>query len=402
MKALLYLLLFALGASCFWFLGDFAIQGGDWPEYLERREYGQPRPICHIREPGAVAIWQALAWLYHDHSSDELGRREEAKIANYTQRGERVKPEALAGAQPEAASARYLFAGDRIVGYAILDSICGGLFLVCLAAFFFGINAIPSWRHFLAGLVVLSSATTWIFLKHIEFYAPLYAALAFFYWRALIYFNERSNRNFFCLCAAVFIAGSMHRVALFQMPALMLVFYDPVVSRRFRWPTNYKRGTLAGFALAAALLQMVPVYLSAIGRGPFTILEDYNWLPELLTPWTQSWADYVREHSKLGSFHIYTFGSVKHWKHFFFFIGVGSSLAVPVIAIFFRRIKTDLEKFLALAATCGWLWALVWHPHLSYSDWDLFCNPAVPTNLLAAALLLKKENGSVESRASGK
>jgi hypothetical protein len=262
-----------------------------------------------------------------------------------------------------------------------------------LMGFLLEIRPELSWRHAIALTVVLASAASWVFFKHFEFYAPLYAALAFVAWMGARYLRAPYFRKFIWLIAAFFIAANMHRVALFYLPALALVFRDSKSARGFRKPEQREIAVMAAAVLAAALLHAVPVYLASIDAWKALVLEDYNRVSELLTPFTQSWADYASETSRLGAVHRFTFGSIEHWKHFFFFMLAGSPLALPVIAAFARRIKSQREKFLLLMAICGWVWALFWHPHLGYGDWDLFCNPAVATNLLAASLIVRPTAG---------
>lgn len=370
-------------------MGAFAFQGGDWRQYIARPEYGWSRPIVHIREPGAVWLWQAFAHGYRKASDGSLGRAEAAKLDLGKSEGAFDPMAPPEGSGPPSGAPFVGEPGFRIVGFWMLGAFSGGLFCVCVLGFLREIGGGVGARAWIAALPIVASLTLWVFFKHFEFYAPLYVALVFYGWMGVRYFRTPTFLNFALLMLAVFIAINMHRVAAFHLPALLLAFHDSANPRRFRPPTSRERGLMALVIAATALLHIVPIYLAMSDRWNALVFEDYNWFPELLTPWTQGWLEYVREHSKLGTVPRFTFASLEHAKHFLFFLLAGSPVAIVVIAAKARRISGPEEKFLLVSALCAWAWALVWHPHLSYGDWDLFMNPAVPTNLLAAILLLK-------------
>jgi hypothetical protein len=356
--AAVYVLIFAAGALGSWSLRGFAVQSGDHAEYSQEKRYSRDVPIYHIREPGAVLLWQAFAWGSRGvmHGRDSMWGM--------------LTPE------------------DRARGFDLLGAFCGGLFLVFLAAYIRGAPSASGGRKALAAAVVLFSAITWTFVGHIEFYAPLYAGLMFFYWRASRHFLAPSERTFFWMILAAWAAVAMHRVALFHLPALALVWAGS--ARPLRWirPTQTQVVVVLGFVIVACVTHVIPVFVAAAFNAPILVFEDYNWLPELITPMTQGWAEYVRENSRLGSSHKFLFGSYAHASHFFFFVMVASPLGVPVAILLRRQIRGRWPGFLLAAAAAGWLWAIFWHPHLSYGDWDLFVNPGLPTNLLAASLIL--------------
>jgi hypothetical protein len=356
--AVFYVLIFAAGALGFWSLRDHAIQSGDYEEYSEEKRYSRDTPIYHIREPGAVLLWQAFAW----------GSR--------------------GWLQGHGALWGMLTPEDRTRGFDLLGAFCGGWFLVFLAAFIRGAEAASAGRKALAAVIVIASAITWTFIGHIEFYAPLYAALMFFYWRASRFFLAPGERTFFWMILAACIAVTMHRVALFHMPAVALVWLRSVRPLRWQRPTTPELKVVLGFIIAVCLLHAAAV-LAGTMSSRVLVFEDYNWLPELITPMTQGWADYVRENSRLGSTHKFLFGSFAHASHFFFFVMVASPLGVPTLVLLRRQIRGDWPRFLLVAAATAWVWAIFWHPHLSYGDWNLFVNPGLPTNLLAATLVLK-------------
>jgi hypothetical protein len=139
---------------------------------------------------------------------------------------------------------------DRTRGFDLLGAFCGGWFLVFLAAFIRGAPAASPGRKALAAAVVLVSAITWTFVGHIEFYAPLYAGLMFFYWRASRFFLAPSDKTYFWMILAAFVAVTMHRVALFHMPALILVWLRPAFPPRWIRPTAAQVKVVLGFVIA--------------------------------------------------------------------------------------------------------------------------------------------------------
>lgn len=370
-RAGVLVLAFVVSSGLFWALRGAAVQSGDYLEYQEQERYGKPVPIYHIREPGAVALWQALAW----------GTR---------------------GVRAQAAAGGSLNAEEREVGFDLLGALAGGfyvVFLICFIAEYAGSLAL---RIGAFGLVMVSSVT-WLFVGHIEFYAPFAAGLMLFYWRAARYFRAPTQRNFFWLTIGALVAVTMHRAAIFHFPALLLVWRAPSGIRKWERPTAGQIRVILSVTIVACLLHIVPILIATLGESPILVFEDYNRLPELITPFTQSWAEHVRETSKLGAKPIFTFGSMEHWKHFFFFIAISAPLGVMVVAVKIRSLSRSDQRFFAASAVCALVWALFWHPHLGFGDWDLFSHPGLPINLLAAALILeaKEDSGSSGGAAPG-
>lgn len=358
------LALFVVGAAAFWLLRPLAVQSGDYREYSEQKRYGWDLPIYHIREPGSVLLWQACAW-----GSRRL-----------------VSGGGEIGAMLDEA--------ERRRGFDLLGAFSGGAFVVFLGAFIRDARPRSRVRAAAAAAVVLTSAITWTFVGHIEFYAPFYAGLMFFYWRVARYFREPSDRAFFWMILGAWVAVGMHRVALFHLPALALMWLKPGRPLAIARPTRHQATVMLSLLIAACVAHFVPIFSAAALGARIAVFEDYNWLPELITPLTQGWADYVQAHSKLGSYHLFTFGSLAHAQHFLFFVAIASPLGLPVAILYRKAIRDAGARFLLAASILGWIWALVWHPHLGYGDWDLFANPGLPTNLLAAWLLLGGAGGT--------
>ena len=356
----LYVFIFVAGAALFWSLRGWAVQAGDYRLILEDLNFPLDTAIYHIREPGSVLLWQALTNL-------TMAIRD-----NWLSSGVRLPVEQM-----------------RAIGFDVTGAFTGGLFLAFLFAFLAEMNPGPDLRAFPAALPVLVSSIIWTFVGHAEFYAPLFMGLMFFYWMTARYFRDRSLANFRWLMIGVFVAVSMHRVAVFHLPALAIVFLASPTGWRLRPPTRPEKISILVLIIAVALSHTIPIFLGTLWVVPIYVFESYNWLPELLTPFTQSWADYVEANSVLGSFHIFKFGTVDHLKHFFYFLGTGAPIGTAICLWRIRHIRQPHEKFLLVAAISGWIWAIFWHPHLGYDDWDLFCNPALPTNLLAAVLILR-------------
>jgi|GEM_PF-2143481 len=383
------LLIFAAGAVGCWLLRPWAIQGGDWLLYVDEVLFAHRRPIFSLREPGSTWLWQGMAWTVHV-VDEGFFRDDPLSERSITYRNLFKQPKFKKRDFPRRGPVRFLTQGQIAVGFDLLGALSGGAYLALLAAFLRDLGPASMARRSLAAVVVLTSAVTWNFVGHIEYYAPLHPALLFFYWRALVYLRGPTPRAFAWLIAAAWITVFIHRVAVFHLPALAVIFLAPAGRWGPRRPTRGESLVMLTALITTCALHAAAVLMaSAIGRGPFLVIADYNWLPELITPFSEEWRQYVIDHSRIGSIPIYTFGSASHWNHFFFFIAVSSPLGLPIVVARARRLRRPEEIFLAAAAASAWLWAFFWHPHLGLLDWDLFSNPGIPTNLLAAALLVR-------------
>ena len=354
---------FCTASTLFWWCGALRLPGGDTEMYLG--PYGASFQtglwMYHVREPGAVWLLQI-----------SIG----------------------------ATGCRVQLPGGLAPAFEWLSVLSGGVFAV--AACEFARTVRPRRRDraavFAAAFMGIYSFT---FFRHIELYAPLMAALMVMYLLAARHLCRGMAQGW--VWAGFALAATVHRVALFTLPAFW-VLKEPG-SRTRSWqadPAMVKGFTAAILALAIPHIVIELGYVMTLGGNPIrhwpVPMETTNWLPELLTPLTQAQADYVRANSQMGSFHLFTFGTVEHWRHFLFFVLASAPVGAPVALALWRRVDTRLEKFLATAAVCGWAWALVWHPHQSYGDWDLFSNPGLATNLLAALLVTK---GPGHQRAGG-
>jgi hypothetical protein len=238
--------------------------------------------------------------------------------------------------------------------------------------------------------MAFSGSVLFLFFGHQEMYAPFMCSLMAMFFAASVCLARRAPIGWLWLAWAV--AVTMHRAALFYLPAFYFAFPSSA-ERRFR---RVDRKTLRAPVIAVIVLCAMHVWMELCYLYPFLgldvlVFETHNWLPELLTPFTKAQADYVRQHSPIGSFHWFTFGTAAHLSHFLFFVVCGAPLGAPLLIWLGRRARSDLEKFLIASAICGWVWALFWHPHRSYLDWDLFCHPGLATNLAAAVLLITRQ-----------
>ncbi len=352
---------FASATAIFHRATALRLEGGD--SQLYSGSYGltfsEPRLLYHVREPGAVWVFQATHALVRKPGENRL---------------EAVRR-----------------------SFEWMSAWCGGAFAV-LACFHALTQAATRAGRTVTFLLAFAGIYTFVFFGHIELYAPLIAALMLLWLAAGLHFRRGLPAGW--VWAAWVLAVTVHRASLFYFPAL----YFLVPRREGARLRRPNRSFLVAFSCAALGLA-IPHILIELGyvasvhgwRIPFSFMpmETYNWLPELLTPLTQTQADYVRANSQLGSFHWFTFGSAGHWKHFGYFLSTAAPLGVPLIVLLGRRLRGDGEKFFAAAAVCGWAWAFVWHPHMSYNDWDLFTHAGLVTNLLAAGLVVRRmEEGS--------
>lgn len=346
-------LVFLLALCAFRALVILRIQGGDTVSYTSTTyaTYFYPvRFVYHMREPGAVWILQTVFGVLYGFGGSKY---------NY---------------------------GQAIQAFTWTSIFCGAVFAV-LAWNFAHIVAQRRKSRAAVFISAFCGLYAFVFFGHLELYAPLICGLMAIALAAA--FHVRRGADIGWVLAAFAISATIHRVTVFVAPAL--IFLVPPAPRGFFCQRIMKRVAVAGlvfagFHIACTLACMSPFNSWFGAYGPIP-METYNWLPELLTPLTQAQLDYVRQHSQLGSFHLFTLGSVLHWKHYLFFLLSSCPLALPVIIVARKRITDPLQKFLLAMACCGWTWAFFWHPHMSYSDWDLFTYPGLFANLLAGLLV---------------
>ena len=357
-----------IGAAVFLFLGSIAFfqaltplrfMGGDTALYLS--EYGNTladdRLIFHVREPGAVWLLQLIFLFLKSFSESHT-----------------INPALLAK------------------GFEHLSTICGGIFVLGAAAFANLLTPRPKAK---LATFALSCAGIyfWLFMGHIELYAPLLMALMLLFLAVLAVTHSGANPAW--AWGALIVAATMHRVALVYLPAFYFLLPLPDGLKHLR-PIPKKflmQGTIATLAILLPHILFLAFYLGQWEqvRRPLP-MELTNWLPELITPLTQGQLDYVRANSQMGSFHLFTLGSLAHWQHLSIFMLTSAPLGWIVILLYGKRLRhaDNFQKFLITATAFGWAWAFVWHPHRSYGDWDLFCHPGLATNLLAATLLVPR------------
>ncbi|PKO19399.1 hypothetical protein CVU37_04195 [candidate division BRC1 bacterium HGW-BRC1-1] len=354
-----------LGAAIFFFLGSVAffhaltplrLMGGDTEIYLSN--YGKvltsSRLIYHVREPGAVWLLQIIFAVMKGFKDSEI-----------------------------------ITAAFLARGFEHLSTICGGVFVLGAVAFADRLSSRP-WDKLATFGLTCGGIYFWLFPGHIELYAPLLMALIFLFLAALAVTRVGANPAW--AWAALIVAATMHRVALVYVPAFYFLLPPPRWPRRIR-PISKKflvQGSVATLAILLPHILLLATYLLHWQQVRPLPMELTNWLPELVTPLTQAQLEYVRTHSQMGSFHLFTLGSLAHWQHFLIFILISAPAGLVVLLLHGNRLRQsdDFQKFLITAAVCGWTWAFVWHPHRSYGDWDLFCHPGLATNLLAATLLV--------------
>ena len=349
--ALLFLMIGAI--ALFHALMPLRLPGGDSDLYLTA--YGSPfadtRPVYHFREPGAV-------WMLQFAVAAVPMRQGMTKI-------------------------------DRIrEGFEHLSTWSGGMFVLLAAAFAMRLTPLPRNR---LGTLLLACGGIYmmLFVGHIELYAPLAVSLMLLFLVSHAVFRGNAHPGW--LWAAWVLAATIHRVSLFYLPAFYFLIPAGAGGGLLRRPDRRFLAHACLAILGLALPHIAFTLGSALPTRWFSPLamETYNWMPELVTPFTQAQADHVRANSQLGSFHLFTFGTWEHWRHWLAFL-LASAPALPVVlALRWRRLAhlDDFQRFLALAAACGWAWAFVWHPHRSLMDWDLFCHPGIVSNLFAATLL---------------
>lgn len=279
-----------------------------------------------------------------------------------------------------------------IRAFTWMSVVSGGVFTVFASAYAQVLASDP-FRRAAVVFLLLSGAYVFLFFGHLEMYAPFVAALMGWFLSAACFARGRCGIG--VVWAAFTVAATMHRVALVYLPAMWwLLPSEPGPWRRRPTHAWLVGGLLSAITLAMTAVACQLVYLYR-GEGlvrllpSVIVMETYNWLPELLTPLTQAQMDYVRANSQLGSFHLFTMGSLEHVRHVAFFTLAGAPVGLLVVCMRLRHIGGALGRFLTACSLCGWAWIVVWHPHRSYLDWDLFTQTGLAVNALAAATLFR-------------
>lgn len=326
------LLLFLGGFAVFFLLRDFSVGGGDTPALLDPTDAKYlPRwseyLSYNVREPLAHIIVQKT---YHA-------------------------------------------IGDLPLAFALVSSLCGGLWLVMLSLFN---RSAAFW------VVNLCSVLVMVFVGHKEYYAPVVVALTIYFFLLLRASQSESRvKPWHCL-AAFALAVHMHKLAIFYLPGAAFLFFDFQTRTIRPWPRRQIEYALIVVIVTVVLLQ-VPMWLQAFYVLDWMVVMDYdNRILELVTL-PAGWADRVAQRSVTGAYQIFYFGELKHFLYYFGFLAAGAPLGLPILVRKWRAaLSPELQAFLC-CAVCSLIWTFFWHPHMGWCDWDLFCTAAVPINILA-------------------
>jgi hypothetical protein len=266
---------------------------------------------------------------------------------------------------------------DINLAFALVSSLCGGIWLVLLSLF-------PRQRP-IFWLTSLVSVIPLMFIGHREFYAPILCALTALF-LLLACSGDRSSRRVrpWHVLAVWGVAVLAHKLAFFYLPALVPLVADVPKRRFLRLPRDEWRNILLT-TIAVSLALQFPFWLQMAGNTHVRVIEHDNRILELLTL-PKGWADAVARRSPTGAFQLFYFGSGSHFLHFFGFLLAASPLGVPLALARWRRALAPAFISLAIAAVCSLIWTFMWHPHMAWRDWDLFCTAGLPINLLAGLL----------------
>jgi hypothetical protein len=261
--------------------------------------------------------------------------------------------------------------------YALPSCLAGGLFAVALLAIS---------RRPLLWAIMLSNATVFLFLGHIENYALAYVMAVITVvvgWRCAVDRRRRLWPAVACWCLAM----AFHQVTAFLAPAALALLFE---RREGKWRViprrrgDFEIGLLCLIALA--IFYVIPPLLMAGEIGPVVVYGSSGSIWEFLTPLSEAHDDWITEHSIMGSWARYTMLSAKHWHQMLIFQAALCPLGLISLAVMLARRRGRSEVFLALACGSMLLWSFVWHPHMGWNDFDLWSLMAAPINLTAALL----------------
>ncbi|HOE97610.1 MAG TPA: hypothetical protein PK847_13625 [Candidatus Sumerlaeota bacterium] len=268
----------------------------------------------------------------------------------------------------------HLAAGDLALGMALSGAFCGGLFLVLLWEFC---------RSPIVWAAVLGSCLTWVFVGHLELYAPVAVTLLLYFMLLVRALQPGSGVTPFHAALALALAYLTHKLALFFAPALLCLAFERVAGRwRIRpWPAGaWERALVA--IIAMCLIDMLPALADMAGVHHILYITFNEHFLDMITPLTPSMARRLEARSETGMFFLFTFGTPLHLAHCFGFILASAPLGLVLLARHWRRIRSAAALPLIVAAVIGILWILLWHPRCGWRDWDLFSMGTLPLNLL--------------------
>lgn len=267
---------------------------------------------------------------------------------------------------------------DRTLAFQIVSSLCGGAYLSVLLLFSRrAVFLLPN----LATIIVMN------FIGHVEFYATVAVGLTLYFHLLLRALEPDPAVRPVHVVAAFGFAYLCHKMALIYTPTLLclLLRRGPAGWGLRPWPRrDWERAILC--LIAVIFIDLAPTALAQIWPDRILIVFRDDTILELITPLTPALGRAISRHSATGVYFLYTLGQPLHWKYFLFFAFTSAPLAVPVIAFYRRRLRGEAALALLLASLLGVGWTFLWHPHMGWDDWDLFCLGWLPVNLLAGAL----------------
>lgn len=274
-----------------------------------------------------------------------------------------------------------LTGGQLILAFHLVGALSGGAFLALLTWF----NPRPAFW-----LLCLCSATTWVFVGHIEFYAPYVVALALYYMTVVRALAPEPRATPIHAAGAFVLAYYFHKMTLFFLPLMFWVAFTRADARWVKrpWKKGHWEWALVIF-IAGLLLDMVPGMLNNYARScfPITYISLNERFIDLLTPLTPAMARHFESTSETGMWYVYSFGQPKHWAYFFSFLALGAPLGLPIVLRRWREaVATDAGRALLTAGVIGIGWIFMWQPRGLWKDWDLFCLYGLPFNMLAGML----------------
>ncbi|MBM3335467.1 hypothetical protein FJY63_12475 [Candidatus Sumerlaeota bacterium] len=258
---------------------------------------------------------------------------------------------------------------------AVGSALSGGLFVLALLSFS---------RNPRFWVPCLATGSLMVFWGHVEVHAPSYAFGLWFMLLGIRYARGES-RSAWPMCVAWFAACLCHMSNVFYLPALLSLVWQ-------RGGKDVKPSDLTVIALTRSVSVRVsqavkPIALTAIALSLIFLVAP------LLLPsvnyHTLALERLVPLFRLTGPKHRFTLFSWAHVEIVVWFWFLASPLApIGLVGGFRRGWRDKAWRFLAIASGCALFWTFLWNPDLGLDDWDLFCQCAVPLNVLTGWTLL--------------
>jgi hypothetical protein len=254
---------------------------------------------------------------------------------------------------------------------ALLSSVAGALFLLTVGAIA---------RRSPLIVITLLSCMPLILMGHVEVYA--WPSLILLWLLLLGPLHLRGKMPLTPLVTLFGIGCLMHMLLAFYAPALVWVAVEGRrrAIERGDDPARVRADLVA--ALARVILVMILLTVMPLLLIPQGLDNDLERLVPLTVPEVPRSSNQV------------TLLSPGHFAALGMFLAISCPVGLVLTLARMRRLfSSDAIRFSAVAALCGLVFLLLWHPDMGWrGDWDLFAHPGLAINVLAWRLWSERGN----------